>query len=537
MAHESRLRLTPRTMSAVWTAITTLWLSVSLAVGLTGCAPAPSLRQELPAVASPARPDRVASVNGESVDREEWRRAYALDAAMSILAGQPPPAVESALQRLVNERLVLRAAREAGIFATPAQAQARLTALLARWGVGDTQLEQALSRSGLSRAQAVEAIRRLLIVETYLKGFASAEAASTWLAQQRQQARVSVYIDLAADTRLIPGEQADIARVASISPAAPYALTPLVLAPATPDASETPAAMAEIVTPGPADALPIDPQFDLSLPDLAGQIVSLSQLRGQVVVVNVWASWCPACRSETPDFAEFARAYRERGVTVLGVNLREDAATVRAFAESNGVDYPLLLDSQGEVAARYQVVGIPTTVIFDAAGNMQRRHVGVLTRAQLADYVEPLLAPRRPAPAFALPDNSGRVVSLAEHRGQPVVLLFYRSAGCASCQQHLAAVQAAYDRFRSRNAIVLAVAAQSVSQAKATRELGRLAFPVLADDDHAASEAFGVFNLFGDGLAAPAVFVIDAEGGIVWSHIGQSPTDYPLPDMILQRIP
>ncbi len=511
------------------------------------------MRQLLP-VTSPALPaddgeqigpDAVANVNGETIGREEWRRAYALDVAMSILAGQPPPAVEPALQRLVNERLALRAAREAGVFATPTQAEARLTDLLARWGASNAQFEEALSRSGLSRAQAIEAIRRLLIVETYLKRFVSAEAASTWLSQQRKQARVSVYTDLAADTPLAFVEQA-----ASISPATPHASTPLVLAPARPDARLTPIATAPatataLPTPQTASAASPSTPFDFALPDLTGQIITLSELRGQVVVVNVWASWCPACRSETPDFAEFARAYRERGVTVLGVNLREDAATVRAFAQANNIDYPLLLDTQGEVAARYQVVGIPTTVIFDAAGNMQRRHVGVLTRAQLAEYVAPLLAPptapptapRRPAPALALPDDTGRVVSLADYRGQPVVVLFYRSAGCGSCQQHLAAVQAAYDLFRSRNAVVLAVAAQSASQAKATRELGRLTFPVLADDEHAASEAFGVFNLFGDGLAAPAVFVIDADGDIAWSYIGESATDYLPPNTILERIP
>ncbi|MGQ9890010.1 MAG: redoxin domain-containing protein, partial [Aggregatilineales bacterium] len=454
----------------------------------------------------------------------DWQRALALDSAMSALAGQPAPGIEDALQRLVNERLVLRLARHEGISATVGQAEARLVALLARWGASEAQLSAALTQAGLTRAQVLEAIRRLLMVEAYLARFDSDESASRWLAQQRQQAKVGIYVNLAAQAQPPP-------LLAAATPA-----TPLVLMPATPTAAPSsptlPASTLPTPTPPPENAAP-----DFTLPDLKGQPVSLSQFRGQVVVLNIWASWCPSCRAETQDVAEFARQYRSRGVTVVGVNLREDAATVRAFAEANGIDYPLLLDSQGAVAAQYQVVGIPTTVIIDAAGGVRGRHVGVLTQAQLAEYVAAWLPARSPAPAFTLPRENGQPVSLADYRGRSVVLLFYRNASCGSCQQQLAGLQAAYNRFQARRAELLAIAVQSVAQAGVTQQLGHLTFPVLADDEHLASEAFGVYNRLGDGLAAPAVFVIDREGSIAWSYIGQSASDYPSPEAILEQIP
>ena len=62
-------------------------------------------------------------------------------------------------------------------------------------------------------------------------------------------------------------------------------------------------------------------------------------------------------------------------------------------------------------------------------------------------------------------------------------------------------------------------------------------YPLLADPDHEVAEAYGVYNLLGDGYAAPAVFIIDTDGEIIWSYVGQSPTDRPLPSTILQNLP
>jgi peroxiredoxin len=533
------IRLKPSTIAAS----ILLWGSLTACSG-AGPVPAPSTPARSAsfqsATPSPnsSRTDVVASVNGEPVSRSDWQRALALDRAMSALSGQPAPSPEASLQRLINERLVLQDASPTGFTATTNEATMRLQTLLRRWNKDDSALDRVLAEHDLTRDDALEAIRRLLIVEAHLARLGSQDDIGRWMAEYRQRARVGLYTSFS-----VPPTPMVLAPTSPEPPSTPLVLAPAGERPAAP-ASATAEAKSDLAqaTPQPLPtAPPEDPAPDFTLPGLDGQPATLSRFRGRVVVLNFWASWCPSCRAEARDFGEFARRYRDRGVTVVGVNLREDAATVRAFAEANGLDYPLLLDPDGAVGRIYQVVGIPTTIIIDAAGGVRGRHVGVLDGAQLAAYVDPLLAAlpasSRLAPDFTLPRENGQPVSLADYRGRPVVLLFYRSAGCGSCQQQLRAMQAEYSRFRARDAEVLAIAVQGVTHAGVVKELGKLDFPILADEAHSVSEAFGVFNRLGDGLADPAVFVIDGRGQIVWSYVGQGPGDYPIPQVILERLP
>ncbi len=518
-------------------------LSMAITVLLVSCTTPAALPPPValtPFTAPPSPQTTVAEVDGEAITREEWQRALALDRAMSTLAGQSLPTPEESLQRLINERLALREARMANFTATPDQAAVRLQTLLRRWDRNELALDVVLAQHELSRADVLDAIRRLLIVEAYLAHFGSEADAQRWMAERRQRAKVGLYVSFS-----VPPMPTVLTAALPKPPATPLVLAPqdeptthLVPTPSPQPAYERVTGAAPVPTP---NSLPKNPAPDFTLPNLDGQAVALSQFRGRVIVLNFWASWCPACRAEAHDFGDFAHRYRDHGVTVIGVNLREDAATVRDFAESNGMAYPLLLDTHGAIGRMYEVVGIPTTVIIDAAGSVRARHVGVLNADQLADYVAPLLtdssSAERLAPDFELPREDGRSVSLRDYLGrQSVVVLFYRSAGCGSCQQQLRAMQAEYGRFRARGAEVLAIAVQGVTQASVVRELGQLEFPVLADEAHAVSEAFGVFNRLGDGLAAPAVFVIDEGGRIIWSHIGRDANDYPTPSDILSRI-
>ena len=98
-------------------------------------------------------------------------------------------------------------------------------------------------------------------------------------------------------------------------------------------------------------------------------------------------------------------------------------------------------------------------------------------------------------------------------------------------------LQSAYPRFQERNAEVIAVAVQDVARAKAMEERTGASFPLLADPDHAAADAYGVFDLLGDGVATPSVFIIDADGTIVWSYVGQHAADRPGAETILSHLP
>lgn len=97
-------------------------------------------------------------------------------------------------------------------------------------------------------------------------------------------------------------------------------------------------------------------------------------------------------------------------------------------------------------------------------------------------------------------------------------------------------LQGNYAAFQNAGAEVVALAVAPVASVNGARQTVRAAYPMLADPNHQAAEAYGVYNLLGDHLAAPSVFVIDADGRIVWSHIGQGPNDRPSSQNILEEL-
>jgi peroxiredoxin len=128
-----------------------------------------------------------------------------------------------------------------------------------------------------------------------------------------------------------------------------------------------------------------------TLQSLEGEPVSLDKYAGQVVLINMWATWCPPCKAEMPDLNAFYEAHKDEGVVVLAVNSQEEVATVRAFIEANDFTFPVLLDSHAEVMSRYHVRGLPTTFIIDRDGFVQHIQSGQITGPQLEALVESLL--------------------------------------------------------------------------------------------------------------------------------------------------
>jgi peroxiredoxin len=120
-----------------------------------------------------------------------------------------------------------------------------------------------------------------------------------------------------------------------------------------------------------------------ALRDDRGVPVSLDQYRGRVVVMNLWASWCPPCRAEMPDLQRLARSSAGRGVTIVGVNEGESAARARAFAESLGIRFPIWIDGNQQYGRTYAALGLPTTVILDRRGLVARGFDGALTFDQM----------------------------------------------------------------------------------------------------------------------------------------------------------
>ena len=134
------------------------------------------------------------------------------------------------------------------------------------------------------------------------------------------------------------------------------------------------------------------PEF--SLEALDGSVVTLSELRGQPVVVNLWASWCLPCQKEMPAFERAYEDYKDTGLLILGVNLtaQDSEATARAFVAEHGLTFPILLDRDGKAARAYQVMGLPSTYFVDRDGIIQSVVVGgPLSEASIRSRIEDLL--------------------------------------------------------------------------------------------------------------------------------------------------
>ncbi|GAC1693573.1 MAG: hypothetical protein PVS2B3_03040 [Steroidobacteraceae bacterium] len=114
------------------------------------------------------------------------------------------------------------------------------------------------------------------------------------------------------------------------------------------------------------------PQFSLASRD--GRNVSLAQYKGQVVMLNFWASWCGPCRQEMPLLESIYKKYNKLGFTMLGVNVESDSNAANAWLKETPVSFPILYDKESQVSKLYDVAGMPTTVIIDRAGKVRLIH-------------------------------------------------------------------------------------------------------------------------------------------------------------------
>ena len=118
------------------------------------------------------------------------------------------------------------------------------------------------------------------------------------------------------------------------------------------------------------------PAFTLQSVD--GRQVSLAQFKGDVVMINFWASWCGPCRQEMPLLDSIYKQYKDMGFTLLGVNVEPDSQSADAWLKKTPVSYPILYDPKSQVSQLYQVQAMPTTVIVDRQGVVRFVHNGYL---------------------------------------------------------------------------------------------------------------------------------------------------------------
>jgi len=281
-----------------------------------------------------------AAVNGVAITQELVERELVVS-RLNVAAPLPPladedleRAREEALNQLISRQLILQEAGRQGFRLEPDVIEAQAELLFGP--EDDEALGQALAQAGVGWSELVWWVGEILTVEEFVAQVVMAGAApeerqqvyNEWLNARRAGARIEVYV----------GDQLQVVR-------------PLTGAAAP----------------------------DFSLTGLDGGNVSLSDYRGQVVLLNFWTTWCSSCLTELPDYERIYRQYSPEFV-VLGVNLQEEAPHVRQYAAGLGLTFPVLLDQDGRVANRqYQLVGLPGSFIIDRQGQIVYQHLGPMS--------------------------------------------------------------------------------------------------------------------------------------------------------------
>jgi cytochrome c biogenesis protein CcmG/thiol:disulfide interchange protein DsbE len=135
------------------------------------------------------------------------------------------------------------------------------------------------------------------------------------------------------------------------------------------------------------------PVPDFQLTALDGSSINLGNEKGQVVVVNFFASWCTPCRQEAADLEQTWRDYQDQGVQFFGIAYKDADSKAQAFLEEFDVTYPSTVERSNSTARAYSLTGVPETFVIDQQGLLVRHFLGPITQAQLSQEIDRLLGP------------------------------------------------------------------------------------------------------------------------------------------------
>jgi cytochrome c biogenesis protein CcmG/thiol:disulfide interchange protein DsbE len=130
---------------------------------------------------------------------------------------------------------------------------------------------------------------------------------------------------------------------------------------------------------------------NFTLPQLDGPPVTLSSLRGQVVVINFWASWCAECQAEQAALDQTWRQFRDSGVVVIGVDFEDSTGAARSYVRTQSITYPVVDDAGSQTALAYGLRGVPETFVVNQSGRVVNRVFGPVDGAALASEINSML--------------------------------------------------------------------------------------------------------------------------------------------------
>lgn len=133
------------------------------------------------------------------------------------------------------------------------------------------------------------------------------------------------------------------------------------------------------------------PEFSLATP--SGQKISLADLRGKAVLINLWATWCPPCQAEMPAIQKYYDQYKSEGLVVLAVDstAQDNPLDVVPFVTQHNLTFPILLDETGEVAAKYNLQSLPSSFFVNRDGTINEVVVGAMSDAQIQTSIEAII--------------------------------------------------------------------------------------------------------------------------------------------------
>jgi peroxiredoxin len=142
-------------------------------------------------------------------------------------------------------------------------------------------------------------------------------------------------------------------------------------------------------------AVPVQAKFpapEVTLTDTHGETRSLAEYHGQVVLVNLWATWCPPCKAEMPTLESFYNKYKEKGFTIIAINDGDPTADVLQFEKDYQLSFPIWLDPQYYATEKaFKTLNLPSSFVIDRAGTVRLMWVGAISRKMLDQYVTPII--------------------------------------------------------------------------------------------------------------------------------------------------
>lgn len=300
--------------------------------------------------APPAPPGAVAAIGDVVITAADWQQARAYAAVTLALLGQPGAALDepAVLTSFIEDHLIVLAAAEADFTITPAQIEAEEARLLLVAGSDQSVLAEHLAAAGLSQEAWRVELGRALLAANYLDQMILAGAAPGER-RQRQEEWLQIQRNVRGVRILAQVEPPEGVRVGDRAP-------------------------------------------DFTLPGPDGSPIALSDLRGKVVLLNFWATWCFPCRQEMPLFQQIYAQRGEEGFVVLAVNVGESPAQAQQFMDSLGLTFPVALDQDQSLSRQYRVFGLPTSFLIDRRGVIHYVLPGAVRPVEFNRQVEEILA-------------------------------------------------------------------------------------------------------------------------------------------------